>query len=491
MAVHKVMIDLMKMFTKLSVSPDQAVINDLDNVTQEQLERNNKLLFVEYTSDVYSTTPSCMCGYRAKEYWLGRECPKCNTLVQDKVQQQLQPQLWMRAPKGVAQFINPIAWILLKDFLSVDKGPNAFDVLLWLTTTDTQNKKHEALQADILALGIERGYNYFVANFNAVTNKLFTLPVYNKPEKRVAKARLITVFNQYRDCVFTEMLPVINRNMIVMESEAAWRYIDKSAPMGVNAVRLLLGIDTPGSHLRQSARENRTAKMLSKLTEFYIDYFKTNYAAKRGLIRKHMCATRTAFSARAVISSLTKPHSSEELYFPWGPSIGLMRQHLMNRLTSYGMPPQMVFAYLSCCVDTYHRLAGKILDDMLKESPTGRIVGTFCRNPSLHRGSIQLMGISKFKKDPSDRTIQLPITNVSTFNADFDGDEMAFVMGGDEEMVMQLEPLKPHKNVFDLSRYRELSGNISITKPVSAMWSSALESGPRKAPTAAMAKFAV
>lgn len=417
MAVHKVMIDLMKMFTKLSFSPDQAVINDLDNVTQGQLERNNKLLFVEYTSDVYSTTPSCMCGFRAKERWLGRECPKCNTLVQDKVQQQLQPQLWLRAPRGVAQFINPIAYILLKDFLMVDKGTSAFDVMLWLTTTDTVNKKHEALQNDITALGIERGYNYFVANFNSILMKLFSLPVYDKPEKRIAKAKLVNVFNHYRDCIFTEMLPVINRNMIVMESEAAWRYIDKSAPMGVNAVRLLLGIDTPGSHLRQSARENRTAKMLSKLTEFYIDYFKSNFSGKPGLIRKHMAATRTAYSARAVISSLTKPHDSSELHFPWGPSIGLMRQHLMSRLVRYDMTPQMVFAYLSVCVDTYHRLAGKILDDMLKESPSGRIDGTFCRNPSLHRGSIQLMGISKFKKDPSDRTIQLPITNVSTFNA--------------------------------------------------------------------------
>lgn len=383
MAVHKVMIDLMKMFTKLSVSSDQTVINDLENVTQEQLDNNNKLLFVEYTSDVYSTTPSCMCGHLAKERLIGAKCPKCNTRVQDKIQQQLQPQLWMRAPKGVAQFMNPICHILLQEFLSIDKGPSAFDVLLWLTTTDTSNKKHEAFQQDIAALGIERGYNYFVANFNSVINKLFTLPVYNKPEKRTAKARLITVFNKYRDCIFTEMLPVINRNMIVMESEAAWRYIDKSAPMAINAVRLLLGIDTPGSQLRQSARENRTAKMQSKNAEFYKDYFKTNYAAKRGLIRKHMCATRTAFAARAVISSLTRPHDSDELFFPWGPSIGLMRQHLMNRLTSYGMPPQVVFAFLSYSVDTYHRLVGKILDDMLTESPTGRILGTFCRNPSL------------------------------------------------------------------------------------------------------------
>lgn len=417
MAVHKVIIDFMKMFANLSASPDQAVINDLDNVTAEQLERNNKLLFVEYTSDVYSTTPSCMCGSLSKEYWVGQECPKCNTIVQDKVQQQLQPQLWLRAPKGVAQFISPIAWILLKDFLSVDKGTSIFDVLLWLTTTDTSNKKHEPLQKEILNLGIERGYNYFVANFNDIITKLFTLAVYDKPEKRIAKARLISVFNQYRDCIFSEMLPIVNRQLIVMETEAAWRYIDKTAPLGVNAVRLLLGIDTPGSHLRQSARENRTAKMLSKLTEFYIEYFKSNFSSKPGLIRKNMAATRTAFSGRAVISSLTRPHRSDELYFPWGPAIGLMRQHLMNRLTKYGMPPQVVFAYLSCCVDSYHRLAGKILDDMLKESPTGRIEGTLVRNPSLHRGSIQQMGISKFKNDPSDRTIQLPITNVSTFNA--------------------------------------------------------------------------
>ncbi len=71
-----------------------------------------------------------------------------------------------------------------------------------------------------------------------------------------------------------------------------------------------------------------------------------------------------------------------------------------------------------------------------------------------------------------------------------DGDEMAFVMAVCQEMVLMLEPLKPHKNVFDLSRYRELSGNISITKAVSAMWSSALEAGPRNQATSAMAEFA-
>lgn len=490
MAVHKVIINLFSMFTQLKVSPEQAVINDLDNVTQEELDRNNKLLFVEYTSDVYSTTPTCMCGHLAKEYWLGVECPKCGTKVQNKVEQVLQPQLWMRAPRGVAPFLNPIAWILLKDFLMIDKGTNAFDVLLWLTTTDTSNKKHEALQADIMALGIERGYNYFVANFNDIINKLFTLRIYDKPEKRVARSRLISVFRHYGDCIFTEMLPVINRNMIVMESEAAWRYIDKSAPMGVNAVRLLLGIDTKGSHLRQSARENRVAKMLSKLTEFYIDYFKTNYAAKRGLIRKHMCATRTAYAARAVIASLSTPHRSDELYFPWGPSIGLMRMHLMNRLDRYGMPPMAVFEFLSILVDNYHPLAGKILDDMLAEAPGKRIEGSFVRNPSLHRGSMQLMGITRFKKDPSDRTINLPATNVKSYNADFDGDEMGYVMAGDHTMLTLLEPLKPHKNVFDLSRYRELSGNISLTKPVAAMWSAAIAAGPRREVAVDMSQWA-
>lgn len=72
-----------------------------------------------------------------------------------------------------------------------------------------------------------------------------------------------------------------------------------------------------------------------------------------------------------------------------------------------------------------------------------------------------------------------------------DGDEMAFVMAVCQEMVLLLEPLKPHQNVYDLSRYRQLSGNISITKPVSAMWSSALESGPRNRASDAMAQFAV
>lgn len=57
---------------------------------------------------------------------------------------------------------------------------------------------------------------------------------------------------------------------------------------------------------------------------------------------------------------------------------------------------------------------------------------------------------------------------------------MGWMLALDNYMADLLEPLSPYKSCHDISSYRSISGNVSISKPVAACWTSALSHGARK-----------
>lgn len=500
MAIYKTIVNFDKMYRESSVAP--VIINDLPILSESDREANNARIYHEYQNEVFNTTPACRCGHLRKEYLIGVVCPQCNTPVRSILESDLEPQLWMRRPHKVAKFISPGVWIMLRDFLKVKEGN--FDVLRYLTDTDYHPKKLPEMASQIHAAGIGRGYNNFVENFDVILRKLMNLPRYNKADRKDRRESLMQVITRYRQNIFSDHLPLINKNLMILETSNSDRYVDHTIPMAVDAVRLLLGIDTGSSPFsgddvgdrnagfkKLRARENRVAKMLDMLSDFFLEYFKANVASKPGLARKHLCSSRVNWSARSVITSITKPHKYDEIHVPWGVGVGLMRIHLFNRLSRMGYRPNQIFGMLSAAVVRYDPLIDRLFQQFVAESPEGGLVCWMCRNPSLARSSMQRMRITQFKTDPSDPTIGLPILSTVGFNADFDGDAMGLVLSLDKTMAGLILPLAPHKSAFDISRYRGLSSNNSIPKPVVATISSWLASKSGRTDQSAMAEFAL
>lgn len=67
---------------------------------------------------------------------------------------------------------------------------------------------------------------------------------------------------------------------------------------------------------------------------------------------------------------------------------------------------------------------------------------------------------------------------------------MGLVLALDETMAKLLLPLQPHKSAFDISRYRSISSNISIPKPVVATISSSLATPSGRRDQTLMEEFA-
>lgn len=484
MTVHQELVNYEQWFNSLRIPP--IIFNDVDNSTMEDKQRLKAMLYTSYSSDVMSTVPSCQCGQIVGEFNIGIHCTNCFTTVTSSQSTRLEPILWLRKPKDVQKFINPYIWSLI----SIIFKKSGFEFIRWLTDTSYRSKGAEPkVVIDAQKLNIQRGYNNFVENFYSIIDLLFNMKDhYKKP----IKDDFYRLLREYPDCIFTDYLPVPNKALVVLEETTVGRYTDFTMFKAIDSCLLLAGIDKVTGHRATIRnRENRTAKMLHELSTFYQTYNSKSIAQKTGLFRKHVYATRAHFSFRAVITSITEPHSKDELYLPWGIAIGLLKYHLINKLIKQGFRAVETVGFLNAHAKRYHPLLDQIFQELIRESPEGGIPVTFCRNPSLSRSSIEKFLVTKIKTDPTIPTISMSILDVVGFNADFDGDAMGGQLALDSFLSCEFDSLKPDKSTFDVNRVRTVSPNPSIPKPVIATIGSYIRQTPASQDQSSMDEFLV
>lgn len=505
MGIYKKIVDYDRMFADLTITP--TIINDLPNLSDSDRIRNNDLIYSQHSS-MFSTTPRCNCGALMEERRIGLICDKCGTPVREVLEGDMEPELWMRPPRGIGVdvFINLGVMQLLSNYFSKSKKPpkdsyilqttgkpkraqEAFNPLLWLTCTDYHPKNAETFIEAMKAAGLKRGYSNFVKNLKHNLDTLLNMPQFTKSQ--ALKQELISVLNGAGKAIYCKRLPLIKRELVVVENEAMSRFMDSTVPLAVNAARQLLGIDTPGQELRVQARENRTAKTILGLNHFTMEYGRSNVGSKQGLARKQMFSTRVETSGRAVITSITSPHRYDELHCPWPVAVGMLRTHLQNYLVRFGFTPLEMVELLSYATSNWHPLIESIFKTIFQQSPEKGMTVTFVRNPSLERASIQLLLMSMVKADPSDQSFGFSILSVVGCNADFDGDEMSATLMPDRTMVEMFEPLKPHKSAHSITNYRTMSGNFAWSKPVVSTISAAVAAHDDRMVSDEMEAFAV
>ncbi len=197
--------------------------------------------------------------------------------------------------------------------------------------------------------------------------------------------------------------------------------MDQTSQIAIMAFNLMAGIDKKLIDKSITTRMDRTSKALTLISDYYKQFYREYISPKEGIFRHHIFSTRTHFTFRAVISSLTSPHRYDEIHIPWGVAVGLFKIHLLNKLKSTGIEHNDAIGFIYQCVNKKHPLMEKMLDELIEESPNKGIPCLFNRNPTLLMGSIQKLTITKIKKDINDNTIGLPILLTGLYNGDFDG----------------------------------------------------------------------
>jgi hypothetical protein len=452
-------------------SKEPIIINDLSDTSEEEKEHIYNLIFTKYdliNSDLLSNIPSCDCGNTVGVDKLGDgkyikavECPDCHTEVTAPHQRDLEPLIWLRAPKGVTALINPTVWTMIAERFEKSN----FDVMRWIVDVNYKATVKEPPVMDyIRKANIPRGYNNFVENFDQIMDFMFNLKFYSK--KKLAPLKQL--LQEQRDCVFSKYLPLPNRSLLVLEDTNHGSYTDATAPVAVDAILMMVGIDAPLSVHSERVKENRTIKMIIQTSQYYDETMRTVLAKKEGIFRKHVYGTRAHFSFRAVISSLTDRHDYDEVHIPWGIGIAVFELHLKNRMMRQGMTPSEADAYLLDHAAKYCPMLDQMFHDFIERSPYKGVPIVLQRNPSLARSSAQAMFITKVKSEPAIPTISMSILSVVGFNADFDGDQLNATLSLDFVTAEELYRLAPHQSVFDMNAPRTVSRNLSMPKTVIA-----------------------
>lgn len=445
---------------------DKVLLNDRNSLLSEEKEALDNLIMRNYADDSLSLVPSCGCGAVTGAYYVGDICEVCGTAVTSSIDDGLAFLVWLKQPEGVAPFVSPIVMSILMNRYKITK-PNISLIRYILTpgsvVLSRRSKNYSQLERLDMLLsshGISKGYNSFVEHFFTIIQ---ILEMHFMKVKKKEKEEFLAFLESNRSNIFSQYLPFPNRVIFAIDSNELGSYIDKSLIDALNAYRRVTGIDL---HTRTSAiKQSYVAKTLMDLAVFYKNYMTESFFKKPGLIRKHVSCAKSHFTGRAVITSITTPHQYDEVHLPWSLSCTLFREHILNRLRLRGFSYKKAVNHLIHHNKIWCPILAEIFEEIIESSGEG-VDLMVNRNPSLHRGSIQSLRLTRVKQDVDDNTMSLSYLIGKSFNMDFDGDMLNFTLVLTKRAREGLENFRPHHNVLSIEAPNEFSGALSLPKTI-------------------------
>lgn len=478
MTINAEILDIDELFRN---SPSKPIIVNEFNVSSEaEKEEINRLILTQYGSDFLEIEPSCDCRLTKGGHNEGVVCPHCGTPVMAVTERPLESSVWLGLPKGVKAYINPKVYSILSKRLTISKF-NILEHLVNPSAAPPETKN--ALVMKYMKLEIPRGINYFFDNFDEVINRLVTSGIIPKdPEdKQGGQGRLTTLLHflsVYRDMVFCQHLPLPTKLMMITESTMTTTFASSNMIPALDAVRTISATENSPTQLNLKTLQSRAMKANSLMAEYNEQSFKDFFDQKEGWFRQHVYGTRSHFTFRNVINSLTDPHAYDELHIPWSVAVMVFRIHLITKLIRQrGWTLRDAQSLLDENTLRYNPILDELFQELIAEAPGGRIPVLFNRNPSLLRGSMQLLYITKVKTDTSVRSISISVLILKNLNADFDGDALNGMLILDNRMLRKLNRLAPHLTILDTNRPRQLSRAMQMPEPIVTTTASWLHRG--------------
>lgn len=387
-------------------------INDMKNETESDLQAIFESLYTKYHSDKISLLPSCRCGFIRMESALGETCPRCNTQVASSIEGDIQSVMWFRLPDGIASFMSPIIYTMMRKRFSKKQG---WDLIRWFTDTGySPELKTTPTMELVKASGLPRGWNNFIMHFDRIVEFLLSLRDF-----RVKKGEIDYFHYLYlreRQNFFCKVLPIPNKSLHVFEQTNYGIYRTSSTEKSTDYVASMLSFVRSINPMSPAARENRIARLMLKMSDYQINHIANEIGPKPGQIRRNVLAGKTIMSYRSVITSVTRPWDYEAIEVPWQVALILFRPMIINKLYRQGFTLNRAIDRLMEGLHTYDRLLHDILLQLKHEAPGGKIPIMIQRNPTLVPGAAQLVYV-EFKTDPGDKTTGMPLPITKAPNA--------------------------------------------------------------------------
>ena len=414
--MHLALVDFEKEYEK--VCEHVHLVNDYDIQDEEEREQLKSFLFNVYESNTIESMPRCECRNLEGEFYLNMRCDKCGTVVMSPTERPIESFLWMRVPEGIHGFILPQVWIMFQNMFK--SGNVSFIDYMTNPYYKPKNKpRARAIQTIGLLneLGWRRSLNNFIENFDWAIEFLINNTAKASMSNR-EKDEIRLFIAQNKHLFFPRYIPCPNRLLFTVEKKnSKISQVDRDTPSALDAVWTLAFALLYSSENSLRQIEHRVIKTVDGLASYYVNFTRSSIGSKEGLFRRQIFGSRLDYSARTVISSLSRQHRYDEIHLPWGVGIVLLKLHIINKLLRRGFTPVQAQEAIMSHVFRYSDYINEIFNELIAESGGGLPV-IFQRNPTLLRGSAQRFFITKIKDDVNDNTISLSVLTLKGFNAD-------------------------------------------------------------------------
>lgn len=464
--VLKYVVDLDAVFREVSCSRNITLLNGIDLLEENERARLHQQALLVQEETGLTSVPSCPCGKLTGRHYIGvtHHDPKCNGKVRDVVGDHI-PSVWFRVPVGIPGLINLSVMSAFRSRFS----SGGLSMIDWIINPTYRVKPSKQGMVDqCVQLGLKRGYDYFVENFDAIITIL--KQVFKKPAKE--EDYDLEFLRLYRHNLFMDHQPLPSLINMLTERTPLGSFLTAAIRAMPPILTLLAGIDLPEVTHRTKLR--RLGRAWSMLADYAEAQYKQTHQGKYNHHRRHQFGVKPNGTGRFVLIPNTGESKHNEIHLPWVGGLEMYRYHFISGLLHEGK--NMHETCREMYVGAYNPTPSLIkIADRLVSGKYGGLPLTITRNPSLAPGNVQVVRAVKFKyQKPDDHTITVPYILFYNQNGDADGDTNTPTAFPDEYTAQCSEHLKPCFSFISLTEHGKLSGTYKLPAPAVSILTSFL-----------------
>lgn len=404
------LIDLDKEFFN---TPSAKIINH-DTLVSKQLSQ-------EYAEAIYSNcdvelgfVPTCKCGALRGVSKEGLTCHLCGTVCSSQFVNALSHQAWVGIPDSMAPVLHPVWYIVLSNWSAIGRRKiSVIDIIL-----NPEEEFPEELEKYFDKT--KRGFQYFYDHADEILDALFYK--YPKTAKKANVDMLIEFRKHYRHLMFTRHLPILHNSLHPLKGNGGTLYYADKSSKEILAAIIDLSAETFREHAT-SVNNRKSDKVVfdiyKTIIAYYLSLVTNKLGGKVGILRKHNFGSRIHFSFRTVVSPQGLPHPMDEVILPWSIMVQNLKWVILNYLQHrYYMSMSDALNVFMQALTKYDERVDKCIQTYIDECPDHKISILLGRNPTLAYGSIMLLYVRHYKKDPSDETIAINASICKPANID-------------------------------------------------------------------------
>ena len=434
------------------------IVNDVHYTVKDKNAMLMDKMMTKYSTDQLSALPTCGCGTATSRQVLGTTCNVCNEPYAD-ITDDVHPILWLRTLDPDVKFMNTTFWTVLSKTINV-----RIDYLQWLTDPNVViTKKIPPYVYGIAEVMGERSYSSFCSNVVNIFKYLLTHPAFAAAKKQRSLIKTIDIYLNNQDNIYSNYLPIMNKKIFVIKNTNKGKLTNLAVAEVINIVLSWSKVASRTDDLSKVQVSNLTGRVVHNLAKLGVSYYEKYVVGKPGALRKHVYGARGSLTFRTVITSIPGKHLQNELHVPWTVGVVVYRPHLLNYLLKDGYTYKQASKILLTATKQYTPLMEGYLNRLIKES--GYELGLPVvegRNPGLLQGSIQVKFITKFKTNVADLATSTSALSAKPSNADFDGDQLYYILILDRNLYDLLKNFEVHHSVPDFSSPHSVSGLVTL-----------------------------